>query len=73
MWHARSTASRFVSSPLGPAVEAILERMHDEAPGLYAQGARRKSDFFRDLAGSRYHALAEHEARERRLAFEAPI
>jgi benzoyl-CoA reductase subunit A len=32
------------------------------APGLFARGARRRSDFFRDVAGSRYLALAEQAA-----------
>jgi len=66
----RRLAKRFLSPPLAPPVDAILERMRGEAGSLYAEGARRKSDFFRDLAGSRYHALAERESRERRIAFE---
>ena len=40
-------------------------------PSLYAPGAKRKSDFFRDIAGSRYHAHAEEVARERRPALRA--
>ena len=45
------------------AVERILARMTDESPELFAAGATRKSDFFRDLAGSRYAELAERESR----------
>ena len=41
------------------AVQRILERMGSETAGLYAAGAQRKSDFFRDLAGGRYLHLAE--------------
>jgi len=52
------------------AVEHTLESMVAEAGGLYAAGSRRKSDFFRDLAGSRYLRLAEERARERGLAFD---
>ena len=56
---------RLLSKPPGTrgAVERIVERMAGEIDDLYADGARRKSDFFRDLAGSRYLALAEAEAR----------
>ena len=52
------------------AVERITTRMHDEIPELYADGTRRKSDFFRDLAGSRYMKLAEDDARQNRLGYD---
>ena len=35
----------------------IFRRLNDAAPDLYAQGSSRKSDFFRDIAGSRYLAI----------------
>ena len=44
------------------SVERILQRTENEAAKLFAEGAKLKSDFFRDLAGSRYLHLAEHEA-----------
>jgi benzoyl-CoA reductase subunit A len=44
------------------SVERILERTEKEAAKLFADGTKLKSDFFRDLAGSRYVHLAEHEA-----------
>jgi benzoyl-CoA reductase subunit A len=49
---------------LRSAVHSVLARMRDEVPELFAAGASRKSDFFRDLAGSRYmhHAEAEQGA-----------
>ena len=47
-----------------PSVQRILGTMHDEAAELFAEGASRKSDFFRDLAGSRYLKLAEAESIE---------
>jgi benzoyl-CoA reductase subunit A len=56
--------------PLRDAVRRITTQMADEIPALYAEGTRRKSDFFRDLAGSRYMKLAEGEARERGLGFD---
>ena len=55
---------------LRAAAGAIAERMRSEVPELYAEGTRRKSDFFRDLAGSRYTQLAEIEARERAISFD---
>jgi len=59
--------------PLQDAVGRITGRMHDEIPELYAEGTRRKSDFFRDLAGSRYMKLAEGEARDRGLGFDQVV
>jgi benzoyl-CoA reductase subunit A len=63
---------RLLTRPVGlPAVvESILAQMEAEVEGLYAKGARRKSDFFRDLAGSRYLALAEQEARRAGVGFD---
>ena len=52
------------------AAADILDRMKAEAPELYAVGAERKSDFFRDLAGSRYLSLAEAVAAEKELSFD---
>ena len=46
------------------ALAAIFVQLRAEAPTLYAPGAKRKSDFFRDIAGSRYHTHAEQIARE---------
>lgn len=45
------------------ALGEIFNRLRKEAPALYAPGAKRKSDFFRDIAGSRYHSHAEEVAR----------
>ncbi|MFQ5789167.1 MAG: benzoyl-CoA reductase subunit A [Acidobacteriota bacterium] len=60
-------------SPSGafqPRVKRILGTMMEEADGLFAAGATRKSDFFRDLAGSRYLHLAEGEARSGGVSFD---
>ncbi len=45
------------------ALGEVFGRLRAEAPELYAPGAKRKSDFFRDIAGSRYHTHAEEVAR----------
>jgi len=65
-------AKRLLTRPPGldAAVDRILERMTSEIPELYAPGATRKSDFFRDLAGARYLTLAEDEARRTGLGFD---
>jgi benzoyl-CoA reductase subunit A len=55
---------------LREAVTRMTTCMADEIPELYAEGTHRKSDFFRDLAGSRYMRLAEAETRERGLNFD---
>jgi benzoyl-CoA reductase subunit A len=52
------------------ALEEIFRRLQAEAPGLFAPGARRKSDFFRDIAGSRYLAVGERVAKELGLRYD---
>jgi benzoyl-CoA reductase subunit A len=55
------------------AAEEILERLRREAPALYSEGARRRSDFFRDLAGSLYLKMAEEISRARGVRFDALV
>ena len=66
------TGERFakVESKVNAAIGEVLKRLRDEAPTLYAPGGKRKSDFFRDIAGSRYHAHAEEVARAAGLPYE---
>ncbi len=52
------------------ALGEVFARLRAEAPELYAPGAKRKSDFFRDIAGSRYHAQAEEVARDAGLPYD---
>jgi benzoyl-CoA reductase subunit A len=52
------------------ALVEVIKRLRAEAPSLYAPGAKRKSDFFRDIAGSRYHAHAESVARDAGMPYE---
>jgi benzoyl-CoA reductase subunit A len=52
------------------AIAVVFARLREEAPGLYAPGGKRKSDFFRDIAGSRYHHNAEDVARAANLPYE---
>ncbi len=55
---------------LRQSVERIVTEMRAEISSLYAEGSRRKSDFFRDLAGSRYMALSETEARQSGTSYD---
>ena len=59
-----------IESGLKEALGEVFRRLRAEAPGLYAPGARRKSDFFRDIAGSRYHSHAEDVARDAKLPYD---
>ncbi|MDP6573865.1 MAG: benzoyl-CoA reductase subunit A [Rhodospirillales bacterium] len=51
-------------------LEIIFGRIGDEAPALYAPGAARKSDFFRDLAGSRFMQIGGDVAKLVGLPFD---
>ncbi|MCL4739916.1 MAG: hypothetical protein KJZ81_17040, partial [Burkholderiaceae bacterium] len=46
------------------ALDEVFKRVTVEAPALFAPGAKRKSDFFRDIAGSQYLAIGEEVAKE---------
>lgn len=47
--------------------------MNDEAAALYAPGVKRKSDFFRDIAGSKYLSIAEDVAKQSGINYELLI
>jgi benzoyl-CoA reductase subunit A len=58
---------------LKAAVGRITALMAAEVSELYAEGTRRKSDFFRDLAGGRYMKLAETEARDHGVGYDQVV
>jgi benzoyl-CoA reductase subunit A len=58
---------------LGEALDKVFRQIEDEAPQIYAPGADRKSDFFRDIAGSRFMNIAEAVAREKGIKFDAML
>jgi benzoyl-CoA reductase subunit A len=66
----RNLENQIEGSMLRPALDWILERMESETGELYAAGTNRKSDFFRDLAGSRYLHLAEEAASAENVSFD---
>src|SRR5690606_202393 len=49
---------------VGEALQETFKRIRVEAPSLFAEGAKRKSDFFRDIAGSQHLAPGETVAKE---------
>ena len=52
------------------ALERTFSLLKTEAPELFAPGAKRKSDFFRDIAGSRYLAVGEAVAKEAGVRYD---
>ncbi|MDF1717750.1 MAG: benzoyl-CoA reductase subunit A [Antarcticimicrobium sp.] len=52
------------------ALTEVFRRLREEAPGMYAPGADRKSDFFRDIAGSRYLSVAEEVGRDAGVSYD---
>jgi benzoyl-CoA reductase subunit A len=52
------------------ALEQVFSLLKAEAPELFAPGAKRKSDFFRDIAGSRYLAVGETVAKDAGVRYD---
>jgi benzoyl-CoA reductase subunit A len=52
------------------ALDEVFKRLHAEAHLLFAPGAKRKSDFFRDIAGSQYLAAGETVAKEAGIRYD---
>ncbi|MBK8977420.1 MAG: benzoyl-CoA reductase subunit A [Planctomycetes bacterium] len=58
-----ATLRELATDGVGGLLDGVLAEMQAEIGALYAADGQRKSDFFRDLAGSRYMELAEQQAR----------
>lgn len=54
-------------------LEAVFRQIKDEAPNLFEPGSRRKSDFFRDIAGSQFSSASEKATRESSISFDAML
>jgi len=52
------------------ALAQVFALLREEAADLFAPGAKRKSDFFRDIAGSRYLAISEAVAKQASLPYD---
>src|SRR6185369_12469833 len=55
---------------VGVALTEVFRRLSAEAAPLFAPGAKRKSDFFRDIAGSQYLATGETVAKESGIRYD---
>jgi benzoyl-CoA reductase subunit A len=55
---------------LAEALQAVFGQLRDESAGIFAPGAKRKSDFFRDIAGSRFMAVADPVCKQAGLSFD---
>ncbi len=59
-----------LTAPVRAALEEVFRQLHALAPSLFAPGAERKSDFFRDIAGSSYLSISEQVAKEAELRYD---
>ena len=68
----RNTEGKFAGAQQAvlAALEETFKRLGTEAPELFAPGAKRKSDFFRDIAGSRYLAVGEQVAKDAGVRYD---
>ncbi len=55
---------------VGEALDEVFRRLQADAPAQFAPGAKRKSDFFRDIAGSQYLAAGEAVAKEAGIRYD---
>ena len=70
--HRNVDATRFGdhAKPIGGALNELFSRLRAEAAALFAAGAKRKSDFFRDIAGSQYLATGEAVAKAAGIRYD---
>ncbi len=52
-----------VRTVLTEVLASVFDKLREESLALYAKGATRKSDFFRDIAGGRFLTLSEETSR----------
>jgi benzoyl-CoA reductase subunit A len=62
-----------IRKQLCEALDEVFQRLAGEMAKLHAPGVVRKSDFFRDLAGSEYMHVAEQVAGEMGIQFDALV
>ena len=58
------------AAAVGEALAEVFRRLSVEAAALFAPGAKRKSDFFRDIAGSQYLASGEAVAKDSGIRYD---
>jgi benzoyl-CoA reductase subunit A len=64
--------TRFGDSAAGVALALteLFRRLRDDSPALFIPNAKRKSDFFRDIAGAQYLALGEAVAKDAGVRYD---
>ena len=68
--HSRGLRFAGQEKALGEALLEVFRKLREESGALFAPGAKRKSDFFRDIAGSRFVTLAEPLCKDAGLSFD---
>ncbi|OGA06013.1 MAG: benzoyl-CoA reductase subunit A, partial [Betaproteobacteria bacterium RIFCSPLOWO2_02_FULL_64_12] len=68
--NAEGTRFGDAAKAVASALIEVFKRLRTEAPEIFAPGAKRKSDFFRDIAGSRYLAVGEQVAKEAGVRYD---
>jgi len=68
--NARGERFRDVQDKVRDALAEVFAQLRQDAPEMFAPGAKRKSDFFRDIAGSRYMAIGEAVAARYKFPFD---
>ncbi len=59
-----------VRSVLTQVLSDVFDKLRHESLALYAKGATRKSDFFRDIAGGRFLSLSEEISKEADISYD---
>ncbi len=70
----RATCDSYIAPEaegLHEALAEVFDRIEAEVPEVFQRGARRKSDFFRDIAGSRVMHIGEEVARDAGISFDS--
>ena len=65
-----STGRYAQNDRMRPTLELIFDELKDQAPKLFGPLSPRRSDFFRDIAGSGYQTIAERECDPESLPFD---
>jgi benzoyl-CoA reductase subunit A len=70
--HRNAAGTRFGESAGGvaQALTELFRRLRDDSPALFIPNAKRKSDFFRDIAGAQYLALGEAVAKDAGVRYD---
>ena len=68
--NAATAKSGDASGAVAAALRTLFALLQKDAAALFAPGAKRKSDFFRDIAGAQYLALGEKVAKDAGVRYD---